>query len=88
MPRLSDARSHRRRFVRDSRDWWIDVRLVGWALIASWQVLSLVSEFVPLDLEQRWLRITGKVLGLVGLALVAYGFERLMHASGKTDATD
>lgn len=73
---------HRRRHVVvGSRDWWVGVRLVGWGLIALWQVLSLASEFAPIDLEQRWLRISGKVAGLVGLAMVAYGFERLVHAA-------
>lgn len=58
---------------------WIRMRELGWFFIGSWQVLSIVSEFVPIDLESRILRIGGKVLGLVGLILVAYGFERLMR---------
>lgn len=56
---------------------YVNVRLLGWALIGLWQVLSLASEFVPLDLESRAMRITGKALGLGGLLLVAWGFERL-----------
>lgn len=58
---------------------WIRLRELGWLLIASWQLLSLVSEFYPvLNLESKALRVAGKLLGLVGLFLVAYGFERIM----------
>lgn len=42
-------------------------------------MLSLLSEFVPLDVQSRTMRIAGKAAGLVGLALVAWGFERLMR---------
>lgn len=56
---------------------YVDIRLLGWTLIGLWQVLSLASEFVPLDLESRAMRITGKAMGLMGLVLVAWGFERL-----------
>lgn len=58
---------------------WIRMRELGWFFIGAWQVLSIASEFVPIDLESRILRVTGKVLGLLGLILVAYGFERLMR---------
>lgn len=60
----------------------IRMRLVGWILIGAWQVLSLVSEFVPLaDLESKPWRVAGKVLGLLGLIIVAYGFERFAEVS-------
>lgn len=60
----------------------IRLRLVGWVFVGMWQALSLLSEFVPLvDLESRPVRIAGKVLGVVGLLLIAYGFERFAEAS-------
>lgn len=58
---------------------YVRLRLGGWMLIALWQVLSLVSEFWPLPLESDVMRITGKALGLIGLVMVAVGFERLVH---------
>lgn len=59
---------------------WIRLREFGWLLVAAWQVVALVSEFVYIaDLDSKPVRIAGKLLGLVGLALVAYGFERLMR---------
>jgi hypothetical protein len=55
----------------------VNLRLLGWTLIGAWQLLSLASEFVSIDLNSDAMRITGKVLGLVGLMMVAIGFERL-----------
>lgn len=59
---------------------WIRIREFGWVLVGAWQVVSLLSEFVFVaGLESRPVRIAGKVLGLIGLVLVAYGFERIMR---------
>lgn len=68
---------------------WIRIREVGWGFLATWQILALASEFWPIDLESRAMRITGKILGLAGVLLVAYGFERLMRIarSGTTGAS-
>ena len=63
-------------FARDHR--WVRWRLVGWALIGAWQALLLASEFVELDVMSRGARIAGGFLGLVGLLLVAVGFERIV----------
>lgn len=62
---------------------WIRLRELGWFLIGLWQLLSILSEFISIDLESRAMRVTGKVLGLIGLAFVAYGFERLMRIEHK-----
>lgn len=57
---------------------WVRIRELGWVLIGFWQFLSLASEFVPIvNVESRPVRIIGKFLGLAGLIMVAYGFERL-----------
>lgn len=60
---------------------YVRLRLLGWVFIGAWQVLGLASEFWPIDLESDAMRITGRVLGLLGLVLVAWGFERLTKLS-------
>jgi hypothetical protein len=61
------------------RDDWIRVRLVGWLLIGIWQLVGIASEFLPIDVDARPVRIAGRIVAFAGLALVAYGFERLVH---------
>lgn len=57
---------------------YIMLRLGGWTLIGAWQLLSLLSEFSDIvDIERRDARIVGKILGIVGLFMVAYGFEKI-----------
>lgn len=60
----------------------IRLRLLGWILIGTWQLLSLISEFVPLvDVESKPIRVAGKVSGLLGLIIIAYGFEQFAEVS-------
>ena len=65
-------------FAREHR--WVRLRLLGWALIGAWQVVGLASEMLGVDLMSRPVRIAGDLLGLVGLVLVALGFERVVEA--------
>ncbi|HVL47534.1 MAG TPA: hypothetical protein VM889_03160 [Candidatus Thermoplasmatota archaeon] len=69
-----------------SKEAWVRLRLLGWSLIGLWQVLGLLSEFMPLDLEAKAVRIAGRVLGLLGLFFVAYGFERIVHKAERAAA--
>jgi hypothetical protein len=63
-------------FARDHR--WVRLRLLGWIMIGLWQTLELLAEFVPLMLETPTVRIARNVTGLIGLILVAWGFERIV----------
>ena len=73
-------------FARDHR--WVRLRLLGWILIGLWQVALLAGEFVDLGLMTRTARIVGGILGLVGLILVAVGFERIVGEAHRRAGED
>lgn len=88
-PPVTDMPRERPHFpVTREQRLWIEIRLLGWLLIGVWQLLSLLSEFWPIvDVNAKTMRVTGKLLGFLGLVLVALGFERLMHLTKPADAS-
>lgn len=67
---------------------WVRLRLLGWVFIGLWQAALLAGEFVDLGLMTLGARIAGGVLGLVGLVLVAVGFERIVGEAHRRAGED
>lgn len=58
------------------------MRLAGWGLIVVYYATALLNE----ALNSTPLRIGGLVVALVGVVLVAWGFERKFHNEQKRKA--
>lgn len=57
---------------------WVRLRLLGWLMMGLWQAADLVADVVPVMLGSRPLMVARDATGLVGLVLVAWGFERIV----------
>ncbi len=62
-------------FMRDHG--WVRIRMAGWIVTGLWLATQLGFEVAGLDMP-RWVRITGLSISLVGIVMVAVGFERIV----------
>lgn len=65
-----------------SRENWIWIRILGWALIILWFLVYEVNLLVPL-LSHQWVNVMSGLIGAIGTFLVLFGYYKLASAHKK-----
>jgi nitric oxide reductase large subunit len=66
---------------------WVRIRMAGWVITGTWIAVQLAFDLLDLAIP-RWVRVAGLSVSLVGIVMVAVGFERIVAEAHRRAGED
>jgi hypothetical protein len=67
-----------------SKNFWVQIRLLGWFIILLWYVMYTVDAINPL-LNNQLIAVSHEITGITGTALVLIGYYGLIKKRSKQE---
>jgi hypothetical protein len=67
-----------------SKNFWVQIRLLGWFIILLWYVIYTVDAINPL-LNNQLIAVSHEITGITGTALVLIGYYGLIKKRSKQE---